>query len=930
MLAACALVLSQKGAGAQSVTVKDTVMTTYPFADPDPVPRMSKIYPYWHFMSFTAEPQQQSWQMVVLENDYIRVKVFPQIGGKIWSIYDKTSSQELFYDNDAIKFREISLRGPWTSGGIEFNYAVIGHAPSCATPVNWSTSSNPDGSVSCYIGVIEMVTRSHWTIEINLPKDAAWVRTTSIWHNDSAEYQPYYSWANSGIRASDDLVLVYPGRNAIGHNGELLEFPVDSQGRDLSRYDAQAFGHDKSYHVVGSHKPFFGAWYGNDDWGLLHYSMRDEKLGRKYFTWAQSEQGSIWIDLLTDNRPQYVEMQSGRLFNQNNVGSCLDSPYRQFLFTPYGTDQWSEYWLPYAGIGPADNVTLDAATSVSGSKVGICPLRPVSGKLVVKDAQGTTLCERQVSLSPMKPQSIEVAGTPAVVSVDGRVIWTSDDEITSRPQTRTSDFDANSLSARMMSARDYVGMNYYDKAEEIVDAVLAEAPSMMEALSMKAALTYHRMQYEEALEWSDKALSIDQYNPEAGFFGALAAEKLGKDYDAMDRLEIAAIAPGGMRSAAQTELSRIRFRRGETDLAADYARKALVGNAYNITALEILYLATGEGMETIRSLDPLCHFPQAVELVAGKMSAGEYYSSFQEEIAWEDCLETAIFYHGLGLDAEAACVIDAIGDQNALTRLWKAYLTGDVEGIPAAVSAGLDLVHPFRQESAEPLEWAHVHGALWQADYLLAMLQEHLGNHDVAVELMSSDAADIPAYYAFRSALVGSSDDVRKAFDLDPDNWQYRCSLAKSCIADGKPQEAVSLLKKYYAQNPQVIQAGDALIDAYIAAGDYNSAEKIVDKIVYLPFEGQHGSHDKYRRIKLHQAALAIDKGNWSKAESLIDQALLWPARLGTGKPYDEYVNTDIEDSLRAEIQRRKTSKGPFESALSLTGEKTEADRKLF
>ena len=88
------------------------------------------IYPYYRFDTYAVTPVSQTWKMVVLENDFLRVKIFPEIGGKVWSVYDKTSGTELFYDNDAVKFRDIALRGPWTSGGIEFNYGIIGHAPS--------------------------------------------------------------------------------------------------------------------------------------------------------------------------------------------------------------------------------------------------------------------------------------------------------------------------------------------------------------------------------------------------------------------------------------------------------------------------------------------------------------------------------------------------------------------------------------------------------------------------------------------------------------------------------------------------------------------------------------------------------------------------------------------------------------------------------
>lgn len=56
---------------------------------------------------------------------------------------------------------------------------------------------------------------------------------------------------------------------------------------------------------------------------MMHYSERDDKPGRKMFSWALSDQGDIWEELLTDNAGQYVELQSGRLFNQNMVTSVL-------------------------------------------------------------------------------------------------------------------------------------------------------------------------------------------------------------------------------------------------------------------------------------------------------------------------------------------------------------------------------------------------------------------------------------------------------------------------------------------------------------------------------------------------------------------------------------------------------------------------------
>lgn len=894
---------------AQTVTVKDTLMATYPFSDPDPVANISKIYPYWRFRTFSLEPGMQTWKMVVLENDFLRVKIFPEIGGKVWSIFDKTAGRELVYDNDAVKFRDIAHRGPWTSGGIEFNYGVIGHAPSCSTPVDWTTVTRDDGSVSCYIGVLEMTSRSRWTVEINLPKDAAFCRTRSIWHNLSSEWQPYYSWANSGVEMSDDMILVLPAGNAIGHIGELETYPVNENGVDISIIGNQNYGSDKSYHMIGSHDQFFGAYYPSSDWASMHWSLRDEKLGRKYFTWAQSRQGRIWEGLLTDGRPQYVELQSGRLFNQNVEESSKRSPYRQTLFSPFGTEEWTDYWMPCSGIGIADNISPDAAVSVRGHIVGICPLRPLDGTLSILDSDGNALLSQQVSLKTSQPCQFDLDGHAAKVKIGRKVLWEASSGIIDRPQERGKDFNPGSAKALKLLARDYIGMRLYAEAEKIVDSSLESDPDDVEALALKAAVLYHRMEFTGAREYSQKALSIDEYCPEAGYIGGLAAEALGKDVDAMDRYEVASIADGALRQGCYTQLAKMHFRRGDDDLAADYARKALKCNSHNITAMMILCRAGEASADMIRQIDPLNHFPGAEDFLKGALSADDFARTFQEEIPWEDYLELAIFYRSLGLDGEASAILGALPEQNALTALWIAYLDGRPGSIAAAEAQTLDFVFPFRSESADVLRWSVDNGGGWRSSYLLAILRHSMGYRKDALELMGSDDADWAPYYAYRYSLTGNTGDLRKACALEPENWLYKRMLGVDLNGKKQYGEAVGLLEGYYAAHPGIYQIGDVLMDAYIGLGRYKDAEKIIDKISYIPFEGMSGSHDKYRDIKLHRAAQECDRGHYQKALSLVDEAQLWPERLGVGKPYDDLVDNSAEEWVRGEIIRIRSSR---------------------
>lgn len=126
------------------------------------------------------------------------------------------------------------MRGAWTSGGIEFNYGIIGHTPNCSTPVDYVTRVNADGCVSCIIGTLDLVTRTNWRVEINLPVDKAYFTTRSFWHNATAVPAPYYHWSNAAVSSEGNLEFVAPGNKYIGHAGETGAWPMHTtNGKNL-------------------------------------------------------------------------------------------------------------------------------------------------------------------------------------------------------------------------------------------------------------------------------------------------------------------------------------------------------------------------------------------------------------------------------------------------------------------------------------------------------------------------------------------------------------------------------------------------------------------------------------------------------------------------------------------------------------------------
>ncbi len=80
-----------------TVTEYKKVFTTYTFSDLDPVPGVTKIYPCHRFDGYTDRSVQKEWKVVELENDYIKLMILPEVGGKIWVAIEKSRGKPFFY-----------------------------------------------------------------------------------------------------------------------------------------------------------------------------------------------------------------------------------------------------------------------------------------------------------------------------------------------------------------------------------------------------------------------------------------------------------------------------------------------------------------------------------------------------------------------------------------------------------------------------------------------------------------------------------------------------------------------------------------------------------------------------------------------------------------------------------------------------------------
>lgn len=932
---------------AQQATVTETVETvkTYPFSDPDPVADPSDLfYPYFRFDGFSAKGTDRQWKVVSLENDYIKLTLFPEIGGKIWGAVDKTTGKEFIYNNHVVKFRDIAMRGPWTSGGIEFNFGIIGHAPTSSTPVDYVTRQKPDGSVSCYVSSYELVTRTLWTVEVNLPKDKAYFTTTTTWHNSSSIDQPYYQWMNAGYPAAGNVEFCYPGTNYIGHGGELHSFPLDEQGRDISWYEKNDFGNSKSYHIVGKYNDFYGAYWHDNDFGSIHHADYDEKLGMKIFLWGLSREGGIWEDLLTDTNGQYIELQSGRMYNQPASNSSL-TPYKHTAFGPQATDRWTVDWFPVKGIKGVSKASRIGALNVLREdgflKLYFSPLQKLS--TTIKLYEG----EKEMNSIPLNCGVLETwkdsiplnkavaAGRLKVVVGEDLLVYSEvpSDNITSRPKQLPADFDWSSAYGLYTQGEQWMNQKVLDKAEKFLLASLEKDPYFVPALTDLASLYYRQGRYDEALARCETALSINTYDGDVNYLYGLCNMALGNHTDAKDGFSVASYSPG-VRSAAYEKLAEMYLMDRNWTKAEHYALRSKEFNQMNLSAdhvLMVVYRKTNQPEKAKALIDPLLedlplyHAARFEQLYQGEGSGhpiDDLQSLIRNELPFETYMELAEWYESVGCTEEALSLLSCAG--NYPIALYKqAYLLhqagNDDESRGMLQRAGAlspAMVFPFRPSSLKALEWAKTVQPDWKIDYYEALIRWANQDKAKALELLENcGEADYAPFYLSRASLKEGESrlaDLLKAEQIEM-SWRTGFALINHYVANNQWQKAVETGKKYTKKYPSNYYIGLKYAKALCETGQYQPCISLLSRMQVLPNEGSYAGRAVYREANLYRAMEQLSHKNYKQVVKSVETSKEWPENLGVGKPYDNMIDNRLEDYLEAKAaagqgDSRKTS----------------------
>lgn len=384
-----------------------------------------RVYPLPFIESVSHDATMRTWQAVHLENEYLRLVILPELGGRVHIAVDKTTGQDFFYRNDVIKPALVGLAGPWISGGIEFNWPQH-HRPATFLPMDWTIEREADGSATVWCSDHDPFSRMKGMHGIRLRPGSAVLEARVRLFNRTETTQTFLWWANVAVRVHDEYQSFFPSDvHVVADHAKraATSFPAADRPYYGIDYAARADREDPayiaddadridwyrnipvptSYMCVASEDDFFGGYDHSTALGFAHVADHHIAPGKKQWTWGNSPFGWAWDANLSDDRSAYVELMAG-VYTDNQ-------PDFSYL-APGETKTFSQFWFPYHGIGPLTQASTDLAASLvvtgDGSErnanVGLAATRifdDVDLRLV--DSTGDIIWEERATVQPGRP-----------------------------------------------------------------------------------------------------------------------------------------------------------------------------------------------------------------------------------------------------------------------------------------------------------------------------------------------------------------------------------------------------------------------------------------------------------------------------------------------------------------------------------------------
>ena len=380
------------------------------------------VYPYPVIESISDEKVDKDYKAVYLENEYIKVMILPELGGRIQMAYDKIKQRHFVYYNHVVKPALVGLAGPWISGGIEFNWPQH-HRPSTFMPVDCTIVENEDGSVTVWVNEMERMFHQKGMAGFTLRPGCAYLEIQGRVSNRTSLPQTFLWWANPAVEVNDAYQSVFPPDvNAVFDHGKraVSSFPIAtgtyykmdySAGVDISNY--KNIYVPTSYMAVNSKYDFEGGYENDTKGGMLHVASHHFSPGKKQWTWGNGDFGRAWDRNLTDEtspeeaRQWHIDRKGFRPYIELMAGVYTENQPDFSWLMPYEEKQFVQYFMPYREIGIVKQASKDFVMNIEEAGEGKVTFKILATskqkvRIILDGEGGDEYYNKVVTLSPEK------------------------------------------------------------------------------------------------------------------------------------------------------------------------------------------------------------------------------------------------------------------------------------------------------------------------------------------------------------------------------------------------------------------------------------------------------------------------------------------------------------------------------------------------
>ena len=911
------------------------------------------VYPYPVIESMSDEKVDKDYLAIWLENDYIKVMILPELGGRVQMAYDKIKERHFVYYNHVIKPALVGLLGPWISGGIEFNWPQH-HRPSTYMPVDTCIEENSDGSVTVWVSEMEKMFHQKGMAGFTLRPGCAYLEIKGVLYNRTDVPQTFLWWANPAVEVNDEYQSVFPPDiNAVFDHGKraVSSFPIAtgtyykmdySAGVDISNYKNIAV--PTSYMGVNSRFNFEGGYENDTQAGMLHVASHHFSPGKKQWTWGNGDFGRAWDRNLTDEttpeeaekwkvdrkgfRP-YIELMAG-VYTENQPDFSWLMPYEEKRFT--------QYFMPYRELGVVKEASKDLVFNINEVGEGKVEFKVFATSkqevcIILRNDKGDIYYKKEMSLSPeaVLTETVDVKGAKlnelsfeivkSFVYGERTVLsWHAEaDDIRPIPdsaeaallpeQIKTNEqLYLTGLHLEQYRHATWLATDYYEEA-------LRRDPNDIRCLNALGLWYIRKGRFSRAEDYLRKAVKLSMkrnpnpYEGEPLYNLALALKYQGKLDEAYERFWKAtwnkAWADAGYFEAAKISVAQGRF-----EDALDEINRCLDNNWHNhkARALKAAILRKLEmNDEALALIDESLRFDafnygcryEKYLIKHDEKELTEMKEMLRKSSQNYD--ELALDYQAAGLDTEAEAIWNIAISEGAVSPMTYYYMGRYDE----AAHADLSYCFPNRAEDIIALEAAkRLSPADAHAPYLLGCLYYAARQYDLAIENWELSARLDPKFpTVWRNLALGrfnkqdrqqeALEYMERAFSLDENDERILMELDQlRKRLHHSHQERLTFLQKY----PELIQRRDDLVLEEITllnqTGRYEEAMQKLDAHIFHPWEGGEGKVSaQYQICRVELAKQALTRRDFEGAVRLLSECLDYPHHLGEGKLYGAQEN---------------------------------------